>query len=934
MMQPSKRDLISAPALVLSLTLSGCVTLSDRQPKEEARLSELQDRHVYVGDSRPLKSSPEQLLKAYREVLQHHSDPQLQREAKKRVADLEVEGTMEAAGDDYSASIARYLEVLNAEPEHPDNEHVLYNLARAYSQQGEVEKQFKVTGDILTYYPESRYRAELLFRRGEYLFGQGKNREAVEHYGAILKRSELNPFYEKALYKKAWGELRRMRLQQAFDDFFRLVKRKLTPAMLKSGEPMERLPLSRGEREMVTDVLRGTTLAAALSSEDMLQRMFVDESLKPYAYLLYAVLVERYISQERYNDAAEAALSFVKATPRHPYAPALQLKVLESYRLGGFKRRLQQAREAFVERYRLQGDHWRFLSEEKQRFLKPHLKEINTALASNAHALAQRSAKLEHYDRAIYWYRRYLESFPADPESAQINFMLAETLFSIKRYDEAVPIYERSAYHYPRDENSARAGYAALIAYDKHEQTLAASEFRDRWHWLAVSSALNFVSNFRDDPRSPRVLANAAQELYAQHRYQRASDTVRLLLIRQPLPEHEVLLTAWTVLGYSEFELGRYAEAEKAYREVLQMSKHSDKLYKQRVEWLAAAIYKQAERAREQGYPESAANHFKRVGALAPGSKIEVTSDYDAAAALIAAGNWAAAIEQLQRFRRVYPQSPLLTDVSDKLAVAHMKADHIHEAAKEFEALSERKSEEKEKREMLWLAAELYDKLNDTASRLRTYRRYVNNFPSPLEPAMEMRWKLATLYGEQGNEAQRDRWYDFMIDANANSKGTSTPRTRFLAASAQLAMAQPVFAAFDKVKLVEPLEKNLRRKKSKMEQALALFGNVIDQQVAESTTNASYHIGELHRRFARALMESERPTDLNEEELEQYDMLLEEQAYPFEESALEVHEANVARIPEGHFDEWVKRSLEVLAQLRPARYAKQEQGEEVFDGLN
>ncbi len=922
-------------APLLPVSLAACVTLPQSQSQSEsAHLDELRDRHIYVGDSRPLQSSPEQLLQAYREVLLHHHDPQLQREAIKRVADLEVEGSMEAAGDDYSGSIARYLEVLNADAEHPDNEHVLYNLARAYAQQGEVDKQFKAMGDLLSYYPQSGYRSELLFRRAEYLFSRGNNREAVEHYQVILEGSTLNPFYERALYKKAWGELRRMQLQQAFDDFFRLVKRKLTPAMLKNGEPLEQLALTRGEREMIVDVLRGTTLAAALSGEDMLARMFVDETLMPYAYLLYAVLAERYIAQERYNDAAEAALTFVTKSPRHPYAPQLQLKVLESYRLGGFKRRLQQAREAFVERYRLQGEHWRFLPQEKQLFLKPHLKEINRALAANAHALAQRSGKAEHYDRAIYWYKRYLESFPADAESAELNFMLAETLFAAKRFDEAASSYEKSAYHYPRDKNSAAAGYAALIAYDKHEQTLADGEFRDRWHWLAVSSSLNFVNSFRDDSRAPRVLANAAQELYALHRYQRAADTVRLLMMQRSLPEQEVLLTAWTVLGYSEFELGRYAEAEKAYRQVLEMSTHSDRLYQQRIEWLAAAIYKQAERARAAGYPESAASHFKRVGELAPGSKIQVTSDYDAAAALIAAGRWEAAIEELQRFRQVYPESPLLTDISDKLAVAQMKAGHTLEAAREFEALFERKSEEKEKREMLWLAAELYEKLDDTPSRIRTYRRYVNSFPAPLEPAMEMRWKLAQLYAQQGNAHQRDRWFDFVIKANEQAAGAATARTRFIAASAQLAMAKPLFEAFDKVRLVEPLQKNLQRKKSKMEQALKLFSTVLDQQVAESTTNASYHIAELHRRFGEALMASERPGNLNEEELEQYEMLLEEQAYPFEENALQVHEANVARIPAGIFDEWTKRSLEALAQLRPARYAKQEHGEEVFDGLN
>ena len=101
---------------------------------------------------------------------------------------------------------------------------------------------------------------------------------------------------------------------------------------------------------------------------------------------------------------------------------------------------------------------------------------------------------------------------------------------------------------------------------------------------------------------------------------------------------------------------------------------------------------------------------------------------------------------------------------------------------------------------------------------------------------------------------------------------------------------------------------------------------------AESTTNASYHVAELHRRFGQALLDSERPGNLNEEELEQYELLLEEQAYPFEENAMQVHEANVARIREGIFDEWVERSLESLALLQPARYAKREQGEEVFDG--
>jgi len=72
---------------------------------------------------------------------------------------------------------------------------------------------------------------------------------------------------------------------------------------------------------------------------------------------------------------------------------------------------------------------------------------------------------------------------------------------------------------------------------------------------------------------------------------------------------------------------------------------------------------------------------------------------------------------------------------------------------------------------------------------------------------------------------------------------------------------------------------------------------------------------------------------LNEEEIEQYDVLLEEQAFPFEEKAIELHETNVQRTGDGVYDEWVQKSLDVLAKLKPARYAKSEVSEDYVPEL-
>ena len=85
--------------------------------------------------------------------------------------------------------------------------------------------------------------------------------------------------------------------------------------------------------------------------------------------------------------------------------------------------------------------------------------------------------------------------------------------------------------------------------------------------------------------------------------------------------------------------------------------------------------------------------------------------------------------------------------------------------------------------------------------------------------------------------------------------------------------------------------------------------------------------------MSRDLIKSERPKDLDELALEQYDLLLEEQATPFEEKAIQIHQANAQRTTKGIYDQWVKRSFEELAKLMPARYKKSESVLEVSNEI-
>ena len=163
-----------------------------------------------------------------------------------------------------------------------------------------------------------------------------------------------------------------------------------------------------------------------------------------------------------------------------------------------------------------------------------------------------------------------------------------------------------------------------------------------------------------------------------------------------------------------------------------------------------------------------------------------------------------------------------------------------------------------------------------------------------------------------------------MIDVDARAGAQRSDRTRFLAAKASVRLAEPVRKRFEVVQLTQPLAESMKLKRALMEDVIEAYTDAADYGVAEVTTQATFRIADIYHSFSKALFESERPANLNADELEQYEILLEEQAFPFEEQAIEVHEVNALRVTEGVYDDWVKRSFESLTTLLPVRYAKQE----------
>src|SRR4029450_5508145 len=110
----------------------------------------------------------------------------------------------------------------------------------------------------------------------------------------------------------------------------------------------------------------------------------------------------------------------------------------------------------------------------------------------------------------------------------------------------------------------------------------------------------------------------------------------------------------------------------------------------------------------------------------------------------------------------------------------------------------------------------------------------------------------------------------------------------------------------------------------RMNATIEAMDRLLGYENAHGTAAATYYMAETYFNFSRSLVESERPTDLKPAELEEFEMVLDEEAFPFEEKAINVHEKNMEMMAAGVLNEWTDKSLGRLVELMPGRYAKHE----------
>ena len=938
---PRLATLTPFPMTALVLALSGCAlhlplpdfVFGERNidrpgPTVGKTLKKLQG--VPESDETLQEPDPEEVLALYRSVLDQLRSKKQNHFVARRIAELEmeqaelalIEGVVEAP---YKTAIQSLERLLLEEQSARELTLIRYQLAHAYDQSGEPAKSLQHLNETIAGSEESDFVLEALFRRGEINFSAERHLEAALDYGVV---SQAKGKYQlHAFYMLGWARFKQGDLDRALTAFVSAIE-----YILGNAQAQQR---PGSYKELLTDVTRISVITLDyLDGVETLAITMANADKPEWQVHLYQALGDWYRDKGRFQDSADTWITFIARNPFDLQAPRISLEIIETYRDAGFISEIEPLKGDFIERYDKSSEFYsRHGDESFSTYQQPLLDFLDESTA-RAHARAQETQVEADFLTAAARYERWLVNFSGHERSGEIQFLLAEALSDGGAIQASIHAYRKVVYLYHEFERSRESAYAIVLGLESLSPGTIGSMSQEMSQEKLYAS-LYFANTYPLDIRVPAIRVNTAKMLFDLSRFQEAAELAQIVIDAadtvkaatdktQETATVELLRTAVLISGHSRFELGEYALAEVAYRELLETNS-ADKELRER---LLASVFKQAEKSEASGDIQQTIWHFQRLSEIDRMSPLAIDASYDVAGFYEQLHDYASAARQLEDFRQKYPAHPVVADIPKRLVSLYESMSMPGPAARELLAMHASQNFDREtQRQALYRAAELFLVANNTEMALDTFRNYAHKFQSPFGVRMEAMQQMDTLYQLKGESQKRRFWLRKKVDAfNRAGPEQHNDRTRFLAADAAFILAADKLAQFEAARLKLPLNRSLKKKSKMMKQTVKAFEQVADYGVAVFVSGSTFQVGSVYQSLAKSIIDSDRPPNLNELELEQYEILLEEQAFPFEEQAISIHKANLEQGWSIGWDDWVDASLRELDELYPGRFRRTELG--------
>ncbi len=883
---------------VLVLLLSGCGFFSKSEyradgPDVSKTIAALP---AVESDELPLESPSLETLVSQLEQLEVES---YQYDVANRLAQLRLMLMEEqlAEGDaDFEAPLNALNRLRDLSDSEEERSKVEYQLARVHELSASRTKTSTVLDALSTSIELTESQAlelEGRFRRAELYFSNDDFTRAEQDF--VIVAATEGEYQLHASYMLCWVRFKLGYLDEALDSAVSALSMMAASDSFKASE-------------LKQDLLRVTVLALNDAEGPETLRRLMDDAGKPdWQTDLYRALGDWYLEKTRYADSAETWQAFLADNPLDQAAPGIALEVIDTQRQAGFVSDIPDLELVFIERYGKQSAFFDIHGESIFSDYSVSLKGMLDRHTQRLHAHAQSSEARADFQRAAEAYELWLVNFDASDDGQQKRFLYAELLEKAFGVARAIPQYEMVFAADSTSEVGREAAYATVLGYTALLGDLGVEPL--------IEANLQFATTYPDDERAANCFLSAAKHLFDDEQYERANEVA---LYAQGLrDDSEYRLVINRLIAHSSFELSRFERAELAYRELLALGEDS-------LESLLVSVYKQGEMAELSGDLNLAIAHYERLWEIDPNATLTRDAGYDVAALHESLNEFEPAIAKLVRYRDRYPEQAVAqaSEISRRLVFLKETLGDLAGAADELLLLSESSAGE-ESRVSRYRAAELYLQIGDLEQAIIHFRFYAHNFSEPVAMRFEAMHHMDELYQQTGESNKRMYWLRKKRDLYLSLvPKQQSDRAKQLAASAMYVLSESDFVAYQNAKLSLPLAQSLKKKQTLLNRSLENYQQIVSVGAYDFVSLSYFRMAKLYEILASDLLSSEIPGQLNDLERSQYEILLEEQAYPFEEKAISLHQENLQLGWQLGWNDAVKDSLAALENLSPAQFRR------------
>jgi len=896
-----------------------------------------------------------------------------------------------------STLIVSYQRLLKNHPKHIENEHIRYQLAKALDLQGRIDESLVEMEFLIMQHPTTKYLAELNFRRGEIYYNLQNYSSAISAYDNVLKAPNNDNYLVNSLYMSGWSLFKLNRLPEADNAFLKVFEAIISAEKkLPYQNEFSFAALNDRYQNLAIDTQRvlSVSLSQQAQSESLVQLVTKNHSsqyLALYQHVLFDNLAKFLIKKELKSDAELTYKAYITLARDNIWSARYSLALLDIYHRDGKFSSMHQLKNNYIRQYGLESKFWHQTSLSIQDELLPHLLKFSDEHARRVYAHAQSQSKgkvrVDDFSEAALALETYIKLAKL-PQAADIltrdvltdEYLYADANFEAQQYTKALASYEHIAYYSPNatqdlEPLKLKSAYATTLSIRELLKSTSKSERAEgnSLYQQRIDERNNFdklfIKQYPNDDRSLQLATHAAQYSFDKKDFLTVKTMSEFVLNAQGVISRSLLKTVETTYptkklsptalkqlqivsqlsAHSLYEQKRYQLAEDAYVLALHYADKKINTWGEIRNLLASSIYFQAQSYKIK-QPKTAVFHLLRVGTIVPESAYRVTAEFDAANLLLENQLWQQAIDLLLKIQKHYPRHEYTAAIPAKLASSYEATQQWELAAEQLLILvanEENKSNTSTvaqaesaalKREAQYTAADYYLKAGNTAKALTTFRTYAHTYPEPFDIAQEVRFKMSEFYRQSNEPNKQNFWFRKILSFHKKQHKASPqniqPRAIELGSMAAFWLGVAHQQTFKYVKLNAPLQKSLKRKQTAMKQAIKYYQQVLGFQLAKYVPKTTFNLAEMYRQLAADVLKSERPSDLDELALEEYEILLEELAYPFEEKAIEIHLSNAQRSWQNVYDEWIAKSFSTLADIAPALYNKQERTHDVINDMH